>query len=76
MPSFERCRIHGQSNLRTFADGWRVLKAAEPMARRVDEKLLEVLPATQRERFLQDLAMIVAELSKLSPVDDKTGPQA
>lgn len=57
-------------------EGWRVLKAAEPMARRVDEKLLEVLPATQRERFLQDLAMIVAELSKLSPVDDKTGPQA
>ncbi len=26
VPSFERCRIHGQSNLRTFADGWRVLK--------------------------------------------------
>lgn len=26
VPSFERSRIHGQSNLRTFADGWRVLK--------------------------------------------------
>jgi glycosyltransferase involved in cell wall biosynthesis len=24
--SFEYCRIHGQSNLRTFRDGWRVLK--------------------------------------------------
>ncbi|MEL7207562.1 MAG: glycosyltransferase family 2 protein [Actinomycetota bacterium] len=25
-PSFEADRIHGQSNLRTFADGWRVLR--------------------------------------------------
>lgn len=26
VPSFELSRIHGQSNLRTFADGWRVLR--------------------------------------------------
>lgn len=26
VPSFERSRIHGQSNLRTFSDGWRVLR--------------------------------------------------
>ena len=26
VPSFESDRLHGQSNLRTFADGWRVLK--------------------------------------------------
>ncbi len=26
VPSVERARIHGQSNLRTFRDGWRVLK--------------------------------------------------
>ena len=26
VPSFERLRIHGTSNLRTFPDGWRVLK--------------------------------------------------
>jgi glycosyltransferase involved in cell wall biosynthesis len=26
VPSYERVRIHGQSNLRTFPDGWRVLK--------------------------------------------------
>jgi glycosyltransferase involved in cell wall biosynthesis len=26
VPSFERDRIHGQSNLNTFRDGWRVLK--------------------------------------------------
>jgi glycosyltransferase involved in cell wall biosynthesis len=27
VPSFEAERIHGESNLRTFHDGWRVLKA-------------------------------------------------
>jgi glycosyltransferase involved in cell wall biosynthesis len=26
VPSFERRRLHGKSNLRTFPDGWRVLK--------------------------------------------------
>jgi glycosyltransferase involved in cell wall biosynthesis len=26
VPSFEHDRIHGQSNLRTFSDGWRVLR--------------------------------------------------
>ena len=27
VPSFEQLRIHGESHLRTFPDGWRVLKA-------------------------------------------------
>ena len=27
VPSFEAARVHGESNLRTFPDGWRVLKA-------------------------------------------------
>jgi glycosyltransferase involved in cell wall biosynthesis len=26
VPSYERLRLHGESNLRTFPDGWRVLK--------------------------------------------------
>lgn len=26
IPSYERCRLHGTSNLRTFRDGWRILK--------------------------------------------------
>jgi hypothetical protein len=26
VPSFERSRIHGESNLRTFRDGWRILR--------------------------------------------------
>jgi len=46
-------------------EGWRVLKTADPLARRVDEKILAVLPGQQRERFLQDLNLIVKALGKL-----------
>ena len=47
-------------------EGWRVLKAADPLAKRVDEKILAVLPGQQRERFLQDLHLIVKALGKLA----------
>ena len=40
-------------------EGRRVLKLADPLAKRVDEKILAVLPSQQRERFLQDLNAIV-----------------
>jgi DNA-binding MarR family transcriptional regulator len=43
-------------------EGRRVLKQAEPLARRVDEKILTALPSSQRERFLQDLNAIVSAL--------------
>ncbi|MEI9898770.1 MAG: MarR family winged helix-turn-helix transcriptional regulator [Hyphomicrobium sp.] len=46
-------------------EGWKVLKAADPLAKRVDEKILGVLPGQQRERFLQDLNLIVKALGKL-----------
>lgn len=46
-------------------EGWRILKAADPLARRVDEKILAALPGQQRERFLQDLTLIVEALGKL-----------
>jgi DNA-binding MarR family transcriptional regulator len=46
-------------------EGWRVLKAADPLARRVDDKILAALPGHQRERFLQDLSAIVDALSNL-----------
>lgn len=44
-------------------EGWRVLKAAEPVARRVDEKLLSALPDKLRERFVTDLKTIVESVS-------------
>ena len=46
-------------------EGWKVLKAADPLARRVDDRILGVLPGAQRERFLQDLHQIVKALGKL-----------
>ena len=59
VPSFEAERIHGESNLNTFRDGWRVLKTImkewvrpqkwigpqQPPARRLDEQpKVAVLP--------------------------------
>ncbi|MFA5957410.1 MarR family winged helix-turn-helix transcriptional regulator [Hyphomicrobium sp.] len=46
-------------------EGSRVLKTHDPMARRVDERILSSLPAQQRDRFLQDLNAIVLALNKL-----------
>jgi MarR family transcriptional regulator, temperature-dependent positive regulator of motility len=46
-------------------EGWRVLKSAEPMSRRVDERILSSLTAAQRDRFLQDLNSIVQVLGKM-----------
>jgi len=50
-------------------EGWKVLKAADPLAKKVDEKILGVLPGQQRERFLQDLNLIVKALSKLQAAE-------
>lgn len=52
-------------------EGWRVLKSADPLSRRVDEKILAVLSASQRERFLTDLNTIVAGLSRMQAADGK-----
>jgi MarR family transcriptional regulator, temperature-dependent positive regulator of motility len=46
-------------------EGSRVLKSAEPLARRVDERILSGLPAGQRDRMVQDLNAIVQMLGRL-----------
>lgn len=46
-------------------EGSRVLKSAEPLARRVDERILSGLPAGQRDRMIQDLNAIVQMLSRM-----------
>jgi DNA-binding MarR family transcriptional regulator len=46
-------------------EGWKLLKATDPAAKRVDERILGVLPGQQRERFLQDLNQIVKALGKM-----------
>ncbi len=56
--------------VRLTEEGWRVLKSADPLARRVDDKILAALPGQQRERFLQDLKAIVQALGSLESEDD------
>jgi DNA-binding MarR family transcriptional regulator len=51
-------------------EGWKILKAADPLAKKVDDKILGVLPGQQRERFLQDLNLIVKALGKLQAAED------
>ncbi|MFM9941993.1 MAG: MarR family winged helix-turn-helix transcriptional regulator [Hyphomicrobiaceae bacterium] len=43
-------------------EGWRVLRGSEPVVKRVDDRLLAVLPGKQREQFLNDLATIIRAL--------------
>jgi DNA-binding MarR family transcriptional regulator len=50
-------------------EGRRQLKMADPVARRVDDRILDALPAKQREQFLDDLAVIVAALAKMPARD-------
>jgi len=57
-------------------EGWRVLKAADPLARRVDDKILAALPGHQRDRFLQDLNAIVEALSNLQEKEERVEEEA
>ena len=54
-------------------EGWRILKAADPLAKRVDDKILAAIPGQQRDRFLQDLTLIVEALGKLQAGKDGAG---
>jgi len=48
-------------------EGRKLLRSAEPLSRRVDERILEALPARQREQFIEELLAIVDTLQKISP---------
>ena len=48
-------------------EGRRVLRTAEPLARRVDDRILDALPGKQRDQFINDLLAIVDRLQNLSP---------
>ncbi|HVX36099.1 MAG TPA: MarR family transcriptional regulator [Hyphomicrobium sp.] len=52
--------------------GARILKAHDPLARRVDERILASLPNAQRDRFLQDLNAIVQALTRLKAKETTT----
>ena len=53
-------------------EGWRVLKSSEPLAKKVDDRILSVLTAQERERFVSDLDKIVKLLSTISPAPGKS----
>jgi DNA-binding MarR family transcriptional regulator len=48
-------------------DGRKLLRAAEPLARRVDERIFDALPAKQRDQFMGALASIVSMLERAAP---------
>ena len=54
--------------------GTRMLKQLDPLARRVDDRILAALPGSQRERFVEDLNTIVRALGSVAdapqPVED------
>jgi MarR family transcriptional regulator, temperature-dependent positive regulator of motility len=43
-------------------EGRKVLRTAEPLARRVDERILDALPAKRRAEFMSALASVVSTL--------------
>jgi MarR family transcriptional regulator, temperature-dependent positive regulator of motility len=48
--------------------GRRVLGTVEPLAKRVDHRILDALPAKQRDQFMRALASIVSTLERTAPV--------
>jgi len=48
-------------------EGRKVLRTAEPLAKRVDDRILDALPGKQRDQFVNDLLAIVDTLQKLAP---------
>jgi DNA-binding MarR family transcriptional regulator len=52
--------------VRLTDEGRKLLKVAEPLAKRVDERILDTLPPKRREVFLEELAAIVTTLQTIS----------
>ncbi len=52
-----------------------MLESADPLAKRVDERVLAALPGPQRERFVQDLNAIVVALGKLEAAAALSGKE-
>jgi MarR family transcriptional regulator, temperature-dependent positive regulator of motility len=47
-------------------EGRKVLRMAEPLSKRVDERILDALPSKQREQFIDELQSIIETLQKLA----------
>jgi DNA-binding MarR family transcriptional regulator len=52
--------------LRLTDEGKRVLRAAEPLSKTVDTRVLNVLPSGHRQQFIDALRAIVAALEPMT----------
>lgn len=52
-------------------DGKRMLRSADPVTQRVDDRILEALPAKQRDQFVDNLGVIVDALGRMAPMEAK-----
>ena len=48
-------------------EGRRVLRGAEPLAKQVDERVLDAVPTRHREQFISSLLAIVSMLEGMAP---------
>ena len=53
--------------VRLTEEGKRMLRCADPVTQRVDDRILEALPAKQREQFMDNLGVIVEALGRMAP---------
>jgi DNA-binding MarR family transcriptional regulator len=52
-------------------DGKRMLRSADPVTQRVDDRILEALPAKHRDQFVDNLGVIVEALGRMTPAEAK-----
>jgi MarR family transcriptional regulator, temperature-dependent positive regulator of motility len=65
-------RRRTKEDARTYAvkltdEGRQVLRTAEPLAKRVDQRVLSMLPTRRREEFITALASVVMALERSAP---------
>jgi len=49
-------------------EGRRILRTVEPLAKRIDRRVLGALPANRRDEFIAALASIIGALEQTAPV--------
>lgn len=55
--------------VRLTEDGRRMLRDAEPVTERVDDRILAAIPIKQRDQFMDNLGLIVEALGKMTPAE-------
>jgi DNA-binding MarR family transcriptional regulator len=69
----KRTKDDGRTNaIRITAVGKKMLKTAQPGADEVDRQLLSLVPSSERKSFLDNLALLAAEMDK---IEEKEPPK-